>query len=151
MKKITFLFLIFCLSGLLRLRAESCLVLQLRDGTLLSYVLSEKPVITFEEDKLMLKSDFAGAVFELVNIENFHFADTENGIREVQANERRFTFVDGLVSVQGHQDQVLLTDLSGHLLHSTSRGQTFTYDLKNQPRGTYLMRIGHESIKLYNK
>lgn len=151
MKKITFLFLIFCLSGLLRLRAESCLVLQLRDGTLLSYVLSEKPVITFEEDKLMLKSDFAGAVFELVNIENFHFADTENGIREVLANERRFTFVDGVVSVVGATDPVMLTNLAGHTLHTTRSGQTFTYDLKNQPKGTYLMRIGHESIKLYNK
>lgn len=151
MRKLTFLFLLFTLSGLLKLRAESCLVLQLRDGHTLSYVLSEKPIITFEEDKLMLKSDYAGAVFELANIENFHFDDTENGIRALSANERRFSYVEGVITVEGTQDSVILTDLAGHPLHTTRQGQTFTYDLSNQPKGTYLIRIGHESIKLYNK
>lgn len=151
MKKKAFLLLSCCLTGLLAARAESCLVLQLRDGQSFSYVLNDKPVMTFAEGTLTMKSADAEATFGLADIENFHFADKENSIRKVDDVNHQFSYLDGVISVEGIQEQVVLTNAAGQLLHSTRSGQPFTFDLKGQPQGTYLMRIGHQSVKLYHK
>lgn len=151
MKRLSTLLLFVGLMGWLSARAESCLVLLMRDGQTHSYVLSQQPRMTFGEGTLTMTAAEAEATFLLADVENFHFVDQEAAIRQVKAEGHCFGYVNGMLTVQGHEGAVMLTDLKGVLLASTPAGQPFAYDLKSQPKGTYVLRIGKQSIKLYNK
>lgn len=151
MKKKVLLLLSFCLTCLLSAQAETCLMLQMRDGQTHSYVLSQQPVLTFSEGAMTLKTSEAEASFLLTEIENYHFAQEETELRTMSTNERRFSYIGGIVKVEGGQDPVLLSDLNGRILHTAQRGETFSFDLHRQQQGTYLLRIGSLSIKLYHK
>ncbi len=151
MKKRVFLLLTLALACIAALRAESCLVLQMRSGQLYSYVLNQQPVITFGDGTVTMKSAGAEATFELTDIENFHFTDTESAIRAVSSVETRFTYLNGIVTVEGSEGLVVMTDVAGRLLSGNINGQTCTFDLSHQPQGTYLLRMGQQSIRLYNK
>lgn len=151
MKKKVFLLLSLCLTFFLPAQAETCLVIQMRDGQTHSYVLSQQPSITFGEGTMILKSSEAESAFLLAEIENYHFAQEETELRATSSNERRFSCIGGIIMVEGSQEPVLLSDLNGHVLHTCQRGETFTFDLHRQPQGTYLLRIGSQSIKLYHQ
>lgn len=150
MKKIS-IFLLAGLAGWLSAHAESKLVILMRDGGTHSYMLSQQPTMTFGTGTMTMKSADAEATFELAEVENFHFEDTENSIHSVKDDERLFSYVNGIITVEGQQGQVLLTDLAGRQLHASDKGQSFTFNLKGQPQGTYLLRIGQQIIKLYHK
>ena len=151
MKKRVSLLLSFTLACIAAMRAESCLMLQMRSGQLYSYVLNQQPVMTFGEGTVTMKSAGAEATFELTDIDNFHFTDTESGIRAVSNVETRFTYLNGIVTVEGSEGHAVMTDLAGRLLNGKINGHTCSFDLNHQPQGTYLLWMGQQSIKLYHK
>ncbi len=151
MKKKVLLLLSLCLTFLLSAQAETCLVLQMRDGQTHSYALSQQPALTFSEGAMTLKTSEAEASFLLAEIENYHFDQEETELRATSSNERRFSYIGGNIEVEGSQDPVVLSDLNGRILHTSARGESFKFDLQRQPQGTYLLRIGSQSIKLYHK
>lgn len=146
-----FFFLSLGLASWLIARAESCLMLELRDGTTHSYVLSQQPTITFGDGTLVMHAAEAEASFALAEVEKFHFAEQENGIPAIRDDERRFTFVNGVIRIDGVHEAVVLTNLAGQVLSADTSGQAFSFDLNTQPVGTYLLRIGQQAVKLYHQ
>lgn len=150
MKKFFYL-LTIGLCGWFSANAESQLVLQMRNGQMHTYVLSQQPAMSFGEGTLIMNSSDAEATFPLADIEKFYFTDHDSGISAVNDEGRRFAYIEGVIMVDGQVGSVELTTLAGHRLHATQSGEAFYFDLKDQPQGTYLLRIGQQCIKLYHK
>lgn len=144
-----FILITFLLAFFGLVKAESCLVIDLKAGTSQSYVLKQQPRITFGEGTLHVNAPEAEADFALADIANFHFADVEiEGI--ALQTQSRFSFIDGQVSLQGFAGRVLLTDLNGRLLLQHDEADSHLIDLTRYPKGIYILRIGSQSIKLKN-
>lgn len=150
MKKNFLLVLMLCLSSFLPLRAESCLIVQLRNGNTESFLLSQKPEITFNEGEMQIRSTQAEAAFSITEILDFHFADETAGIPEIEANEQRITIAHGIVNIDGVNGQVSLCDISGKMLLTYPAQGNAHLDLNQFPKGVYLLSVGHKTIKLFN-
>lgn len=146
---IALLFSASCLSAW----AESCLVLQMRDGNQHLFVLSQQPRLSFAEGSLIMTSAEAEAAFALSDIENFHFADQDMAIGRVEANDSRFSFVQGQLTIEGFAGLVTICDANGRTVCSMQAGgQTpFGFNLGDCPKGAYMVRFGQHVVKLYNK
>lgn len=140
------------MSGLLSLaclfvaRAESSLVLELRDGTTHSYVLSEQPRVSFADGSLVMTATGAETRYAISEVENFHFADV-SALPVVSAEAWRVRCVGGVLTVEGYIGEVVVTDVSGRIVY---QGKAGSIDLGQQPRGTYLVRVGRQMVKLFN-
>lgn len=140
--------------SLMGVRAESCLQLSMKDGSTHDYVLTQQPRIAFASDSLHITSPDAEATFALADIQDFHFADVDmQGIAPVHDRQQRLAFVQGVVTIEGYEGQVSLTDLSGRTLMTAvaTRGQSLSLDLTRYPQGAYIIRLGRQSLKLMTK
>ena len=135
------------------LRAQHALVVQMRSGETHSFVLSEQPRLTFESDVMCVASRGAETRLAMAEIENFHFADQSAAIPAVASDETRFTFIGGQVAVEGCRGPIVMTDAAGRQIHAVSATSdgSCRFDLSVQPAGTYLLRMGRQSVKIFNR
>lgn len=150
MKKVTLLLIVLFVAAILPLSAQNCLVLLLRDGSQYSYLLAEKPQVTFTGGEVKVQSASLQTSVPLSEVQNFHFADAESGIPALTDNECRIAYTDGVVTVEGCEGNISLFDLSGRLLLSSQSvdGQPVTFDLKQQTAPVFVLRAGRQSLKL---
>ena len=131
--------------------AQNALVLETNDGETYSYVLANKPQLTFNATEMLISSDDASASFTRTDIKNFRFEEVANAIKDVKADGQRMSYLHGVVTVDG-TDKVILYDISGRQILSkrAADGESVTIDLNNQPSGTYIVRSGKQSLKVKN-
>ncbi len=131
--------------------AQNALVLETNDGETFSYVLANKPQLTFNATEMLISSDDASASFTRTDIKNFRFEEVANAIKDVKADGQRMSYLHGVVTVDG-TDKVILYDISGRQILSkrAADGESVTIDLNNQPSGTYIVRSGKQSLKVKN-
>ena len=144
--------LILSVVGCLTASAQNALVLETNDGKTYSYVLAEKPRLTFNETEMLIASADASASFTRTDIKNFRFEEVEvDAIRDVKTDGQRMSYLHGVVTVDG-TDKVILYDISGRQILSkrAADGESVTIDLNNQPSGTYIVRSGKQSLKVKN-
>ena len=140
--------LILFVVGSLKASAQKALVLETNDGKTYSYVLAKKPQLTFNDTEMLITSADANASFVRKDIKNFHFEDA-TAIKDVVKEGQRMTYLGGVVTVEG-ADNVVLYDISGRQIMSkrSAGGESVTIDLSSQPRGTYIVRSGKQSLKV---
>lgn len=135
--------LIFLLA-LLPLAASSdgikshCMVVYLKSGDQVRFLVSEKPQITFENDVLRISSNTSTIDYIRSDVDEFYFEEIETGIETLE-------YVgDGVVSI---------FDMSGQLI-TTLRGETpqvAKFLLNSFKPGLYIIKIGNQSIKYLKK
>lgn len=153
MKKIILFLSVFLLVGILPLSAQNCLVLLLRDGSQYSYLLAEKPLVTFADGDVKVHAAILQTSVPLAEVQNFHFADAESGIPALSDNECRIAYTDGVVTVEGCKGNVSLFDLNGRLLQTiqAKEGQPVSFDLTQQSAQVFVLRAGRQSVKLHTE
>ena len=129
--------------------AQNALVLETNDGETYSYVLANKPQLTFNATEMLISSDDASASFTRTDIKNFRFEEVANAIKDVKADGQRMSYLHGVVTVDG-TDKVILYDISGRqiITKKAAGNGSVTIDLTNQPQGTYIVRSGKQSLKV---
>lgn len=144
-----FVLLILSVVGCLTASAQNALVLETNDGKTYSYVLAEKPRLTFNETEMLIASADASASFTRTDIKNFRFEDVADAIKDVKADGQRMSYLHGVVTVDG-TDKVILYDISGRqiMAKKAAGNGSVTIDLNNQPSGTYIVRSGKQSLKV---
>lgn len=158
-----------CLCSLLA-RAENYSFTLIVNGESYVFNLAEKPVITYEGDKLTVKvtepsvveeqqstvSEITVAVAEVQNIDlekvNVPVNDTETG---VAAAKTATTFADGQLRLSGLQpgSPVTVVTLGGKTciaVKATAEGEAII-GLQTLPSGVYIVRTPKSSIKVTNK
>ena len=115
----------------------SALLITFTDGTTASYVLSEKPRVTFGQGTLLITS---------ATVSRFTFVDAaELGIGPLTEGSMAFEYDGTTVRMAGAPIEVFTT--GGTLL---VRG-TGSVSLSGQPSGIYVVRSGRHTVKVVKK
>ena len=148
---------ILCFFGSLTAHAGdyNVLVIQFADGTTQSYVLEERPNVTFDATKLYVRSKYVDDVHEYQNVKKFVFETHDlTGIKNVQKDECRLTFIGGnMATVSGLPAglSAMLCDTAGRnvLKAKADAAGSVTFNLQSLPTGAYIIALSNgKSFKI---
>ena len=138
----------------LEVAAEEMLVLRLRSGGEVSYVLAERPVMTFSGGQMVVTSADGQAEYALGDVEEFRFADRPSAIADVKTNEVRFVRLPGggarIYGVAGESD-VMVFDAGGRAVPATVTPGSGYADIQlgRAAHGVYVIKAkGMATIKI---
>lgn len=125
--------------------AESHLIIHFNDGTATSFVVAQKPKLTFGETTLHVDAQELAADYPIANVKKFVFGD-ESAISNPRLEEKecRFTFVDrDHVTATGLQpgETITLTSTDGRQalrLNADANGCA-EIELTSLPAGIYIV------------
>ena len=150
------LWAMLCLFGSVTAHAEdfNVLVIQFADGTAQSYVLETRPKVTFDAEKLYVKSTNVDDAYEYRSVKKFVF-ETHNlsGIQTIRENECRLAFLGGAATVGGLAtgSTATLCDTAGRnvLKAKADAAGSVTFNLQGLPAGAYIIALSNgKSFKI---
>ena len=157
MKKIFVLFIGILLSSMMYAQEKNALIVKLQDGTENAFLLSEKPTVLIQDDKMLvtgiveetyIRSDISKFYFEKIDLD-----DPRLGIESISKGNVTLYYVDGEnVHISGLKDKtkVSVASLDGKII-STPKSDgagNVTISLGNQPKGIYIISFGGRSVKI---
>ena len=149
-------FWLLLLMGMQQLLAEEAvfLIFEMKTGATYSFLLSEYPVITFDDEHTIVNSDIA-STYVTDEIDNYHFEEREvTQIAPVKKDEIRFAYLDrSNVNIYGldNGQEVQLFNLSGLLLKKeVASSENLTISLPEK-KGIYILKIGNLSVKVIKR
>ena len=171
MKKISFIGLIALtlsfipLSGFAQTVQEriiTCLVLTETNGTTTEFALESFPVITIEDNNLVITHNGNQLTTALTGVQDYRFIEKKvtAGISSVPSNDPKnasntpqFSFSNAEVSGLKAGARVAIYNLNGTQISSvTADGEgRVALDLSSLPKGVYILRTPTKSFKFMNK
>lgn len=116
--------------------AQSVLNVHQKDGAVVSYGFSEKPVVTYTDTGVHLSTAKVEVDYPFDNLEKFTFSDgVADGIEQLRA--------------VGTGDDILVYDIRGVLLKTAKQSEgTAGFSTQDLPRGTYIIKNGKTTYKI---
>lgn len=131
---------------------ELALVVLHADGNRSTFLLSERPEVTFSGDNCVFSSESATVTLARANITDFHFESAATGIGKVKGDERLFRIVGKGVAqlLNVPSSSVCVYDLQGKMVQAgiAADGQHTTVSLEQLPEGVYVIRYAGSAIKI---
>ena len=151
------LLLLLIIGGAIAQDYGHMLVLQLASGRTQSYILSEKPTITFDGAYLKVESGAESIPFLRSDIKDFHFAEVTD-ISSVEHGElrvvRRNNDELNLYGLEEADKHIRVYRISGTPcpVDISLNATAATVSLETLPKGIYVVKIGNkQSIKITKK
>ena len=152
MKKILF---ILAIMFSLPLYADYHLVIEMNDTKKHSYSLEDNPVISFNNDILVIKTDKIELSYQISDIAKYYFTKEDTGISDVNGDVNNihfnytntdFLLIEGIAS----EDNVNVYEINGRTCHVDiiRNNNSVTVELKPLPQGVYLVKVNNHSFKL---
>ena len=152
MKKILF---ILAIMFSLPLYADYHLVIEMNDTKKHSYSLEDNPVISFNNDILVIKTDKIELSYQISDIAKYYFTKEDTGISSVNGDVNNihfnytntdFLLIEGIAS----EDNVNVYEINGRTCHVdiVRNSNCITIELKTLPKGIYLVKVNNHSFKL---
>lgn len=157
LRMLSAMLLLFCTTISAAAADNTMLTVILTDGTQQSYVLADRPRVTFDESQMHIDAAQLSDTYAISAVKKFVFADDATAIADVVAGEQRLTFVDGknvLLEGLAPGTTVALYDLSGHTLATTQVGAEgkASVSIEQQKAGVYVVGVaGGKSFKLLKR
>lgn len=144
MKK-TLILLAAALSALAANAGNYALKVNLRQGSSATYILSDKPVITYSGNDVIIKSQGIEDSYLLSDVKSFTF--TENGTSGIESvtDNVTYEFHDNVFTCEGQV--ITVYNLSGRKVASGSN----SVSLESLDRGIYIVNTGNRAIKVMKK
>lgn len=116
--------------------AQSVLNIHQKDGTVVSYGFSEKPVVTYTEAGVHLSTAKVEVDYPFASLEKFTFTDgAADGIEQLSA--------------VGTSDDIRVYDMRGVLLRTIKQSEgTAAFSTHDLPRGIYIIKNGKTTYKI---
>ena len=152
MKRLIFLSGILLLS--LPLLAQNTLTIHQKDGQQFSFGFSEKPVITYTENEMVLTTTRTTVKYPLSSIAKLTFPDTGTGVEETAADtdEAKISLDSYTVRISGAKSgqTVFVTDASGKTLstYETDQDGSVTFSIADLPQGIYIIKSESLTCKI---
>lgn len=132
--------------------SDEALNLKMKDGTVHSFVLSEKPVVSMGDGKLNVATDAATATYNLHDVCEYSFGNA-TGIGSVKTASGFSRNGDNLVFHGAESGKVKVYAVNGAVVRAESHidnGDTMV-SLANLQRGVYIVKVSGTSIKINKK
>lgn len=124
---------------------DYALKVTLHEGTTATYVLSTKPVISYSEENVTIKTQSLEDSYPINDVKSFSFVDNESAGLEDMSQNVTYDFRNNVFTCEGHDIQVF--NLSGQ---SVAAGNS-SVSLETLGCGTYIVNAGNRSIKVLKK
>jgi len=152
----TTLLLLFVISAAFGNGLPNTLVVKLLSGETAGYLLADKPKLTFEGTRLVIKSDSYEAAYELSQLESYYFRNTETDGIDVSDISWKGPEVDGdRLSFSGLEagTAVRVYSMAGVAVASTKVGKDgcAVVLLSDIPKGVYVVKYGNVSTKIQKR
>lgn len=121
---------------------DVALILSLSDGKTATYVLSDKPVVTFDDDHIIFTSSEASASHLRAEVTDITFRDSQSGLADFTNEENVMRYVNHTVEAPGQTIRVYSVD--GRLT-ATGNGSLSLDGLAN---GIYIATAGTQTLKI---
>lgn len=160
MKQMLVLIMGMLMSTILCAQDKNALVIKLNNGTENAYILSEKPTLLIQDDKMLvtgvvevtyMRSEISKFYFEEISSDDPRIID--DGIESIGEDNITFSYVDGEnIRISGLKDKttVSVASLDGKKISTQKSSGTgsVTISLGNQPQGVYVISFGNRSVKI---
>ena len=136
---------------------SSALTIHVTDGSKVTFLLSERPAVTFSDGYLLITSDDADASYPLSDVIKFTFGDIDDedtGIDSLPVDETTFGYDGGAIVVTGLNSgsTAKVYTIGGMMVHSESISDgSWTYSLSSLSSGIYIININGKSFKISKK
>ena len=153
MKKILFfLAIIFSLP----VCADHYLVIEMNNSKQHSYSLSDKPVITFDNDRLFIKTDKIELDYPISNILKYYFIEVdETGVEDIKNDVDKIHFIytdPDFLCVEGvdWDADINIYDISGRVcaVNLTKSDNCTKIELSTLNKGVYIIKVNNHSFKI---
>lgn len=156
------LLLMVSILAIAEVQKPKALIVRLSEGTENAYILSEEPIVTIQEDKMIVTGIIEVAYFRS-EISKFYFEDIDpddprimknpTGVDNVEKNNVEFRYVDGeniLIRGLNENTIVTVTSIDGVLISSQRSDSTgnVSISLKNRKSGVYVISFEGRSVKV---
>ena len=137
--------------------SEQTLVVWLKDGTQVRYLLSDEPKTTFDNGALFLNTSKVSISYPIENVLRYTYeGDMPSvGIDQLKPGEVRVYQSEDAVTFKGLKDgtPISVYSLDGKLLstHTARQGAATDIPLTALPAGTYILKVKDQTIKFHKK
>ena len=151
------LFSLFCVFITLPLLAQNTLTVHQKDGQEFSFGFEEKPLVTFTETELVVKTSKIELRYELSRFSKFTFDEKEidDAVLPVVNNKANITLDEYTVCISGAKADIVIRLIasSGQILNSykTDSDGSVTFGISELPEGTYIIASESLTCKIIKK
>lgn len=138
MKRKNLLQLLILFLGATSAFAQNTLNVHQKSGGVVSYIFSDKPVVTYTEDGIHLVTNSVEVDYPLSNLEKFTFEDNNSP--------------SGIICTKGGSSDVQIYSVGGTLIKTVEANEgTTTFSTSNLPAGIYVIKNGKSTYKIIKK
>lgn len=134
------------------------LVIELKDGSVHRYEATEKPIVTFSENAVVISTGIASSEYSNDEFARFYFQEATSSIEEIAVEEPQPTITiryidEQMLQVSAECDgQIRVFGINGALvLTETLCNGTAIIDMSSISAGIYIININNQSIKFRKK
>ena len=136
--------------------ASTALIVHAKDGSKVSYILSERPRVSFSEDSLIITSEATVVNYPLTDMWKFTFSeeDEDTGVNNIPADEASLSINSGVIVLSGCKEgsTARICTTGGTVVHNEKlSSDSWTYPLSLLPSGIYLVTINGTTFKIAKK
>ena len=148
------LLLLLSALAIMPIAAQNILTIHQKDGQQFSFGFSEKPVITYTENEMVLTTTRTTVKYPLSSIAKLTFPDTGTGVEETAADtdEAKISLDSYTVRISGAKSgqNVFVTDASGKTLstYETDQDGSVTFSIADLPQGIYIIKSESLTCKI---
>ena len=157
MKKLLLLLLLGMALPVLADDVATTLTVHITDGSQVTFLLSERPKVSFSDGCLLITSSEADATYPLSDVLMFTFEETESeatGLSLLPADETSLALEGGAIVVTGLKEgsTAKVYTIGGIMVNSEKvDGGTWTYSLSSLSSGVYIISINGKTFKIAKK
>ena len=134
------LLMLVLIVGALPIVAQNVLNVHSKTGAVVSYALLEKPVVTYDGNVLVLKTETVSVEYPLSDLEKLTFSNVESSVESIFAS-----------GISGDRS-IRIFDISGRSVKTISEDENTGSDpqllLSDLEKGMYIVKQGEVSYKI---
>lgn len=137
--------------------SQNTLTIHQKDGQQFSFGFEDKPVVSFTDSDLIVKSTKTELTYALSSVSKFTFDDIEDAVISINDDAAKavITLDSYTVSITGAKAdiEVRLNSSDGKLLQSykTTQNGSLTFSIAELPKGTYIISSESLTCKILKK
>lgn len=154
---LSFLFLLASTFEIFAQTSTQRLVVWQKNGEKIRFDLTEEPVTTFDDGKLVIKTNLTTSTFQLENILRYTYEGEMTPINAplIQDGEIRYSQGDNLMRFDGLSDGTSVTLYSADgvqlSVQYAQKGQPSIVSLANYPTGVYIVKVKDVTYKFMKR